>query len=287
MHYMRDVLGVRDSTPLRVLMAELGRYPLEFHMAKLVARYWERLVAMPATRLPRRALAANLLLAEQQRAREVPEAAQCWAGQVNTFLQRFPAAQRTGSDGGIIRVNPAMVERQLREQFIEDFNGGGVGNKTVDYRTEIRGGSISIASYQLPHYLQQLSGRFHITSLAQLRTGSHWLALETGRWKRDPNGRRIPREQRICPHCTAGEVEHERHMIFACSHYDDLRTQHQDLFMELGGNLKDFLEQDPSSVATFVAACRRRAALTTQDEDLRAQFSNSQVEESPIQGGTP
>ena len=67
---MRDVLGVRDSTPLRVVLAELGRYPLEFHMAKLEARYCERLATMPANSLPRRALAANLLLAERQRARE-------------------------------------------------------------------------------------------------------------------------------------------------------------------------------------------------------------------------
>jgi hypothetical protein len=35
-------------------------------------------------------------------------------------------------------------------------------------------------------------------ALAQLRTGSHWGAEETGRWAR------VPREQRCCPHCSGG-----------------------------------------------------------------------------------
>jgi hypothetical protein len=35
-------------------------------------------------------------------------------------------------------------------------------------------------------------------ALAQLRTGSHWLAEETGRWER------VPRAQRTCPQARAG-----------------------------------------------------------------------------------
>jgi hypothetical protein len=277
MRYLRDVLGVRDSTPLRVLLAELGRYPLEFHMAKLVARYWERLATMPADRLPRRTFAANLLLAERQRARQESTATQCWAGQVTAFLHKFPAARRPGH---LLRVNPAAVERQLRTDFIATFNGDNVGIKTMDYRTNIRGGSITVDQYRAPQYVQQLNGRFRATSLAQLRTGSHWLAVETGRWVRGTDGQRIPRQQRTCPHCTGEEVEDEQHMIFACPHYSDLRAEHQDLFGAPGMDLKDFLEQDPGKVAAFVAACRRRAAETAHDEDLQALFSHSQIQET-------
>jgi hypothetical protein len=141
---LRDVLGVQDSTPLRILLAELGRYPLEFHMAKLVARYWERLATMPADRLPRRAFAANLLLAERQWARREPAATQCWAGQVTALLQRFPAAHRPGENGDFLRVEPAAVERQLRTDFVATFNSNNVGIKTMDYRAKICGGSITI-----------------------------------------------------------------------------------------------------------------------------------------------
>ena len=235
---------------------------------------------MPASRLPRRVLAANLQLTERQRAREEPVATQCWAGQVTAFLQRFPAAHRPAGNSDLIRVNPAAVVRQLRTQFVEAFNCNDVGIKTVDYRTMIRGGSIPINEYRLPQYLQSLNGRFHMTSLAQLRTGSHWLAVETGRWKRGAEGQRIPRQHRTCPHCAGGEVEDERHLIFVCPNYADLRTEHHDLFAAPDMALKDFIDQDPGRVAAFVAACRRRAAETTHDEDLQALFSPSQIEES-------
>ncbi len=46
-------------------------------------------------------------------------------------------------------------------------------------------------------------------ALAQLRTGSHWLAEETGRWKW------VPRAQRTCPHCQGG-LEDVQPVLFAC-----------------------------------------------------------------------
>ena len=64
------------------------------------------------------------------------------------------------------------------------------------------------------------------------------------------------------------------------TNYADLRTEHHDLFAAPDMALKDFIDQDPGRVAAFVAACRRRAAETTHDEDLQALFSPSQIEES-------
>ena len=43
-------------------------------------------------------------------------------------------------------------------------------------------------------YLDAVRRRQDREALAQLRTGSHWGAEETGRWTRRP------REQRVCPH---------------------------------------------------------------------------------------
>ncbi|XP_057860643.1 uncharacterized protein LOC131069300 isoform X2 [Cryptomeria japonica] len=48
--------------------------------------------------------------------------------------------------------------------------------------------------------------------IAQLRTNSHQLRCETGRWKR-------PKEiweERVCPFCVSGSVETEKHFILEC-----------------------------------------------------------------------
>ena len=84
---------------------------------------------------------------------------------------------------------------------------------------------------------------------AQLRTGSHWLRVETGRWQR------LERAQRLCPHCDAGVVEDELHMVFDCALYNGVRQQFADLFGSGDKNLGSFLSQHPVRVAQFVHQC--------------------------------
>jgi hypothetical protein len=47
-------------------------------------------------------------------------------------------------------------------------------------------------------YLTAVRERSKRAALAQLRTGSHWRAEETGRWDKTPS------EQRLCSHCGGG-----------------------------------------------------------------------------------
>jgi hypothetical protein len=63
-------------------------------------------------------------------------------------------------------------------------------------------------------------------AMAQLRTGSHSGAEETGRWEHQP------REARICPHCQMG-VEDATCMIFECPLYAPQRRRWGDLFADL------------------------------------------------------
>jgi hypothetical protein len=67
-------------------------------------------------------------------------------------------------------------------------------------------------SYQMASYLKEVTSRAQLRRLAQLRTGSHQLRVETGRWERP----RVARERRICQRCLSGEVDDEHHMVFDC-----------------------------------------------------------------------
>jgi hypothetical protein len=94
-------------------------------------------------------------------------------------------------------------------------------------------------------------------ALAQLRTGSHWGAEETGRWARP----RVPREQRMCPHC-AGGGEDVSHIVLKCPLYTPLREQYADLFAQ-EHTLQSFLEQPAGPVAHFADGCRQQHAAAT------------------------
>lgn len=100
-------------------------------------------------------------------------------------------------------------------------------------------------------YLGAVRQRLSRVALAQLRTGSHWLAEETGRWER------VPRAQRTCPHCQGG-LEDVQHALFVCPLYSPARARFPDLVFE--PTVHAFLEQDPVLVAAFVAECQRTHA---------------------------
>ena len=121
----------------------------------------------------------------------------------------------------------------------------------MHYMQHVRGGTVAAEEYGRAEYLDLVRERPRREALAQPRTGSHWLAEETGRWQRPYT----PREQRICPHCSGG-VEDVAHMLFGCPLYAPLRQQFGALFAE-EHTVQSFLAQPAGPVARFAAACRR------------------------------
>ena len=84
---------------------------------------------------------------------------------------------------------------------------------------------------------------------AQLRTGSHWLPEETGRWFGQS------REERVCQQCKCGAIDDAAHMVFHCAEFTAQRRRYPQLFMAARGDLRAFYQQSPISVAAFVREC--------------------------------
>jgi hypothetical protein len=58
--------------------------------------------------------------------------------------------------------------------------------------------------------------------IAQLRTNSHQLRCETGRWKRPKEAW----EERVCMFCNFGKVETKKHFILECEAFKDNRDNY-------------------------------------------------------------
>ena len=59
----------------------------------------------------------------------------------------------------------------------------------------------------------------HRKAITKLRTSSHNLLIETGRWNN------IQRDQRICKNCTMDKIEDENHFLFECKMYTHDREE--------------------------------------------------------------
>ena len=60
---LRALLGLRAGTPNEAVLGEAGRFPVAHTAAALLCRFWNRLVAMPDTRLAKQAFLENIAMA--------------------------------------------------------------------------------------------------------------------------------------------------------------------------------------------------------------------------------
>ena len=103
-----------------------------------------------------------------------------------------------------------------------------------------------------PPYLHFGMSAQSLIAFLRFKLASHDLLIETGRW-RD----RIPRPSRICRRCHMHELDDERHLVFDCPVFEDLRRSYRQLFYaRVGLSMPAFFAQpDQYSVVHFVLDC--------------------------------
>ena len=84
------------------------------------------------------------------------------------------------------------------------------------------------SEYKLENYLKVNMPHYIVRAIAKLRTSTHNLAIETGRYTRP----RLPPEKRICKFCNNDAPEDEKHFLLDCPFYADNRVEMMQVFPE-------------------------------------------------------
>ena len=222
--FLRQLLGVRQSTPALVLLAETRQRPLAARWAAPLARFWNSVLDGEEDSLARRALADSCALAEGAQAAQL--ACKPWAGQVAAALGTLGAAV------SLEQPEPVSVP-DLIQAGTDAFHtqlAAAQGTRARQYvaSTGVGAGDGSSGT-RLPSYLLHIPQRSRRRALAQLRTGSHWLAEERGRWQQQQRG------ERLCLHCAAAGEQHTEtaeHAILHCPQSAALRARYASLFVD-------------------------------------------------------
>ncbi len=107
-------------------------------------------------------------------------------------------------------------------------------------------------------YRKAVGGWRQRKALGQLRAGSHWLAVESGRHA----GAALHRSQRLCQRCGSGEVDDEAHMVFRCAALSVQQREHASLLSPWPESLRGLMGQDPKTLAAFAYACYKKELRT-------------------------
>ena len=247
--FLKTLLGVQAHTKTLHVLAEFGRYPLRLTWMNQSAKYLSRLESMAPERLLKQAFIADCRL----------PARLSWSSHLSTQLQPYFVSAPT-IENPAAQIFSLQAAHRAHEQKLQTDDS----SKTRLYR-ELKSG------YKCEAYIQQCSNKHLRRTLAQFRTGSHWLNIETGRHKD------IAREDRTCTVCRfrivnpgldhfdafdsddewPDPVEDEQHAIFDCSGYASARQVFHDLFGAQVSTVAQFLSQpDCNRVAKFLTEIR-------------------------------
>ena len=211
----RFILGVHKRTPIAAIRGELGLFPISLCALRNVLHYRKRLLLAPIDSLLKYAVDENVVMADNCKT--------SWWSCVNELCKATGAKPESSS----------QVTSELRSSFVNNWKG--TINRASD--NKLRSYAKIKQHFVMENYLTHIPNQNYRKALARLRTSSHTLKIETGRYTRP----KTPPEDRICPHCNSHAVEDEQHFLIKCSLYAEERKL---LFNEISIQCANFTNMD-------------------------------------------
>jgi hypothetical protein len=222
----RYILGVKPKTTITAIQGETGRFPLYLDITYNKLKYLHHLTNTKSDLL-QQALASNKQLVEQNKP--------CWLSWVQIILRE--AGLNTDVTQTPVHTWLPRAKKTIQLEYKQnwklrlqtDHTHNKQNNKLRTYRT-------FKTCFQEEPYLNILTDRELRRGYARLRTSSHTLHIETGRFVKTPP------QLRLCQLCHSGEVEDETHFLINCKLYTDDRDH---LFANINNTCPNFTTLSP------------------------------------------
>jgi hypothetical protein len=227
--FLRFISGLPKAVARWVLLREFGAHPLHLHWLTLCARFWARTLALPADRLLRKALVADVELF-------VSGCQDCWSAkfllvmrQLGVFLD--PLALATVHSCLHLQIDEKAVADAADRFFCAMWDGlpdpATAPSDKVVLATYHRWVCEDAAPSESPSpHLHSYLSRSEKTCLCRLRVGSLDLHVHKGRFSH------TPRAQRTCLACDTGEVDDLPHFLLRCPAHARTRETHAGIFRD-------------------------------------------------------
>ena len=207
--FMKRILNVKPSTNISALYGELGRFPLAVIRNISMIRYWTKVINLDETSLVKKVY--FMLKCDSDSDRNY--GGRNWASQIKTILQNH-GLLNVWLDQAHIQIPFAMIKQRILDNYFQSWHDSISSSPKLQTYTTFK------HTLELEKYLDlKIENKYRI-ALTKLRTSSHNLAIETGRY----DG--IARENRTCTFCNMNAIENEFHLVLVCPSYRDLRQRY-------------------------------------------------------------
>ena len=237
LQFLRQVFGVKKSVAGVVVLREAGEGPVWAGWIRRAAAFWNRVLKRGEADLVRSALEESWRMAEEGEQ-------DCWVAHMRRAVGKVAAGLDLADHAGLAtltalpttltsaqrgewwRLGLTSLDRQAIAQGLEVREVPAQRRDGFKVYTHHRwfAAPVDAEGTVGARFWQVLWSRAAVRRVAQLRMGSHRLAIEEGRFTG------IPRAQRVCRVCEEGVREDERHYVFECAGYTQIRGRYPELF---------------------------------------------------------
>ena len=227
---MRIFLGVHKYASIDYLFGDMGWAPSKLRREISMLRYWNRLITMENTRLTK-----NIFNIEYQLSGH-------WCKMIGNIFKNIGLYQ-------LYELKQTCNLKLCEEKLLELHSLNWL--KQVKNKPKLRSYIQWKDNCCVDKFVSLNLNRSHRSILAQIRSGTLPLEIETGRFK----GLKL--EERVCKLCDENQIESEVHFILLCKCY---RKNREQFFNKIGINLtnyvadtlmKDLFEKFPRAFGKF------------------------------------
>ena len=241
----RISLSVNRKTSRLAVLGELGRYPLYIKALSQCINYKMSLLG-PNNQ--------SSLISDVIKEMKLfsSRGSDCWLTRVNKIQQLLNIPDRPMFKRVQGKKVTNLVKSKFDKHWLDTLNSTGSNNSNLTGQSDhskLRTYRTFKSSFTREPYVDLIRNRNQKSFIARLRTGSHHLNIERGRWTRPVT----PVEQRICAYCKPTNnptprspcsgppptpcVDNEYHFLMSCPRFDEVRTT---AFEDIALNLSNF-----------------------------------------------
>ena len=220
---LKWTLGVKGKTTNLPIWGDTGRYPMGIHMTKLLVDFYNRLVVLNdnnSTSIARHAFVEQVSLNLQ------------WNKAITQLCKKFDpnASKHCRSNANALKPNSLLIKNRIEGWFKSQWNRARPAYSKLSFYNLVK-------ENFGPEPFLQLRNHKRAKCIAWLRTSSHKLNVETGRYGDKINNPYY----RTCEFCCTRDksviellaqlptaelvIENEIHFLRECPRYEDLRRE--------------------------------------------------------------
>ena len=147
--------------------------------------------------------------------------------------------------------NRRQLKRHLEFVFSNRWNNA----VKKPYNNKLRTYALVKNNFDFENYLDSINNNEHRIALTRLRTSSHYLRIETGRFSKNAMQNDDDKlKLRVFKLCDGNHIEDEKHFLVECNYYKHLRRKFVNSLSEKVPNVETLIEQ-PDMLFMYLMSC--------------------------------